>query len=784
MPDLTTFPDTLSADLDLDQLLARAVGHCQGDLGRERLRTRGCTTDLDETTRRLDATAEWVLMRTDLKPPGGGWYDPAGDWLDRLEIEGYVPEEEDVHHLRHLLRTREAVASFVAKHAEELPVWTSMVAAAPYDAACARAIDAVLDDEGHVRPDASGELTRIDKQMNDLEGGIRSTFQAALSRARAADRLDETEESVRNQRRVLAVRSEHKRAVQGVVHDQSESGRITYIEPGETVRLNNQRTELELDRRREVRRILQALAADLNTHRDMVRATHDLLAEVDACRAAAKLALEMDAVRPQLSTEPEIDLIEARHPYLVLHNRAEGKETVPLSVGLGDEIRVIAISGPNAGGKTIAMKTVGLIHLMVRHGFLVPCDERSVIGLFTTVLADLGDHQSIDDELSTYSAHLHRMRTFLETADGATLFLIDELGSGTDPALGGAMAEAVLRSLLETGARGMVTTHFGSIKRLAERDDRLRNASMVFDEAALAPTFRFHPGEPGSSYTFEIAARSGLPDLLVRMAREIAAQDDVAYDDLLQTLKAERARLEEQEATIRRQDKELKDVIRRFERTNAELAAERERMEAERQRIESDRERIVQEKVRASLRDLDKAKGEDARQALLDELEEAKKDYRSRTKTTTSDDWQEGADVYVPSLDKYGELVEEKGGNVILNVNGQRTTLPKAFVQMRERPETETSAPTRHDTSKARRRFDVETEFDLRGVSADDARRLMMQYIDQSLLNDVDAIRIIHGHGTGRVKQAVRRVAKDYDHVIAEVASEGENDGVTRIRFR
>ncbi len=407
-------------------------------------------------------------------------------------------------------------------------------------------INQVLDEEGLVKSNASSELARIRKSIGERRRESDRKFYNYLNELRKQGFLRDNEEGYYNGRRTLAVMVEHKSEVEGFVHGKSESGRTIFIEPSHVMGVNNELAELEIDEHREVARILRELCATLHPLATTLRNGAELLVTVDFLRARALFAVKLNAVLPRINYEGELELINARHPLLYLQNKGVGKKTIPLSVHLHSKQRLLVISGPNAGGKTIALKTTGLLQAMLQSGLLVPADEGSSFGFFDQLLVDIGDAQSIENELSTYSAKLKSMTGILSAVNKNTLVLMDEFGSGTDPELGSAIAEAVLESLVASGTRGIITSHFGNVKVLAEHLNGSVNGSMLFSMETLEPRYELSVGEPGSSYTFEVAEKTGFPKQLIQRARQKVSQEKLRLSTLLAEVQDQKTRLREE----------------------------------------------------------------------------------------------------------------------------------------------------------------------------------------------------------------------------------------------
>ncbi len=428
-------------------------------------------------------------------------------------------------------------------------------------------IDEIIDETGAVKDSASEALAEIRMKLYRKRNDLRRMFDRIVSRLNKLGHLADIEESFMNGRRVLAVMAEQKRTVKGVLHSESDSRKTSFIEPEETHELNNEIFSLEYEETKEVYRILRELTKKLNVYAPLLKSYHDIAGEYDFIRAKGKLAADMNGVYPQLKDRAHNHLKNAYHPLLFLYNKANGKKTYPTDILLNDEHSILVISGPNAGGKTVTMKTVGLLQVMLQSGLLIPARADSTMGIFKQILIHIGDTQSIEFELSTYSSHLKNMKHFIENANGKTLFFIDELGSGSDPNLGGAFAEVIMEELAFKHAFGIVTTHYLNLKVMANKVKGIINGAMQFDEENLLPLYKLQIGKPGSSYTFSIAERIGLDKKLISRARKLVDEDQFRLDKLLNRTEQDMQKLEEEKHTLQKLLKENEQLKKEMQRT-------------------------------------------------------------------------------------------------------------------------------------------------------------------------------------------------------------------------
>ena len=439
-------------------------------------------------------------------------------------------------------------------------------------------INRIIGDDGRVVDNASDDLARIRMALYRKRNEQRRSFERILSKLQKAGYIADIEESFLNGRRVLAIYAEHKRIVKGILHGESDTRRTSFIEPEETIEINNEIFSLENDERDEEYRILRELTARLAVHAPLLRQYMEILGEFDFIRAKSKLAQQMDAHMPHVKDSSGIHLVKASHPLLLLYNKKDGKKVIPLDLTLDEKNRILVISGPNAGGKTVCLKTTGLLQMMVQAGLLVPAHPESTFGIFKQLMIHIGDTQSIEFELSTYSSHLKNMKHFMEEANGRTLFFIDELGSGSDPNLGGAFAEVFLEQLLKRHAYGIVTTHYLNLKVMASKTSGIINGAMAFDEKHLLPEYKLNIGKPGSSYTFSIAERIGLSKDLINRAKELVDENHFTLDKLLNRTEQDLRKLETKEKDLQKLIKE-NDALKKT--LTQQLDKERHRQQVE-----------------------------------------------------------------------------------------------------------------------------------------------------------------------------------------------------------
>lgn len=482
-----------------------------------------------------------------------------------LSIPGSMLSGEQWLPVRRLAdNTKNIFRWFDTEKRESFPALAKIIAGTHYEKFIMEAIDQILDESGNVKDSASEDLQRIRMSLFRRRNELRRMFEKVVARLAKAGYSADIDESFSNGRRVVAVFSEHKRQVKGILHGESDSRKTAFIEPEETIELNNEVAALEHDEIREVQKILRELTSTLSPYAGLLQQYLEIAGEFDFARAKAKLALDMNGQLPDLVNSAHVALTDAYHPLLLLYNKSSGKKTIPVTLTLDDKNRILVISGPNAGGKTVTMKTIGLNQIMLQSGLLVPVSPLSQMGIFKQLFIHIGDTQNLEFELSTYSSHLLHMKHFIETANGRTLFFIDELGSGSDPNLGGAFAEVIMEELSRKHAFGIVTTHYLNLKVMANHTQGILNGAMQFDEVNLMPMYKLVVGKPGSSYTFAIAERIGLPKHLISKARKLVDDDHFKLDRLLNSTEKDLQQLDQEK-------KELQRLLRENEKLKKEM---------------------------------------------------------------------------------------------------------------------------------------------------------------------------------------------------------------------
>lgn len=594
------YPESASVQLEFNKIKDLLVNYCQAEHARDKAKQLRIHTRQEFIELELKQSHEYRQLIVN------GIYFP-NDYilnlskeLKLLSIPGAVLTGEQFMQLRKLAESMEKIFRwFDSERRIAYQGLAKVIDGTYYEKMIIELIDDVLDDYGQVKDNASDELKNIRLSLYRKRNELRRLFEKIVSKLNKAGYLADIEESFMNGRRVVAIFAEQKRTIKGILHGESDSRKTAFVEPEETIELNNEVHELENAERKEVYRILRELTAKLSVYASLLTNYHAVIGEYDFIRAKAKLGIEIKGEYPLLTDKSHIHLVEAYHPLLYLYNQKAGKSTIPVSVTLDDNKRILVISGPNAGGKTVTMKTVGLLQMMVQSGLLVPVHPSSQFGIFKQLMIHIGDTQSLEFELSTYSSHLLHMKYFMENANGRTLFFIDELGSGSDPSLGGAFAEVILQELAKKHAIGIVTTHYLNLKVMAGKTAGILNGAMAFDEKNLQPQYKLIIGKPGSSYTFSIAERIGLDKNLINRARQLVDEDQYRLDKLLNRTEQDLRDLEKKERGLQQLLKENEKLKKEMQQT---LEKERHRQQVE---LLKEQNRISEQRI-AYLKDMER----------------------------------------------------------------------------------------------------------------------------------------------------------------------------------
>jgi DNA mismatch repair protein MutS2 len=550
---------------EFEQIKNHAQAYCISAMGAKLIQESKPTDSYENMMLLLNKTSDWKNIIDNGEPFVADGFEDISRELNILRIENAVLSAEQFIKILTLVHTTKRILFFYNEKQIMYPNAALTAANITYEKQISLLIENVFDNFGVVKSSASIELASIRKTLQRKRSETDKIYNQLIAKYKKNGWVSEFDESTRNGRRVISINAEQKRSLQGIVHDISATGKTAYIEPEEVVEINNIVLQLELEERQEILRILRDLTQQMRQYSTALTQYYNLISETDFLRAKALFAIHIKACKPLVSSNPFVDLKNAKHPLLVLQHNKSGKKTVPFSLLLNTQNRILVISGPNAGGKTVCMKATALLQIMLQAGFLICADDNSVCGFFSNFLIDIGDSQSLAYELSTYASRLQKMKTFLQVAGPKSLFIIDEFGTGTDPELGGALAESILVALNQKKSFGLITTHFLNLKVQADRTPGLLNGSMLFDQIKLEPMFELIVGKPGSSYTFVVAERSGLPKKVIDNARNKVSKNHVLLENLLQQVEHDKSLIESKLKQIEKAEKQLNDLLEKYE---------------------------------------------------------------------------------------------------------------------------------------------------------------------------------------------------------------------------
>ena len=761
------YPHNIEQKIDFQVIRDGLKGCCMSSLGKERVDAMQWLTHYPTVRDLLARVREMMAVLTDpaLAFPHGEIYD-LREALSRIRIEGLFMDEAELFSLRKMLDYAGQLERFFATlDKAKYPLLSQESGDGWLNSLESRvesresnigfliaSIDAILDRYGKMRDNASPELARIRKEISASQGSVSRALNAILRQAQAEGILDkDAAPTMREGRLVLPVPPAYKRKIGGIVHDESATGKTVFIEPQQVVEANNHIRELEGEERRERMRILMAITAEIRPQVPQILETETYLGEVDFLRAKALFAIDMHAIVPEISKKPMIDWREAYHPVLLLNFRRQGKTVVPLTIRLTDN-RILVISGPNAGGKSVCLKTVAMLQYMLQCGLPVPMSEASQMGFFKQLLIDIGDEQSIEDDLSTYSSHLRNMKHFVRYADAQTLLLIDEFGTGTEPMIGGAIAEAVLSQLNEQHAFGVITTHYGNLKHLAERTEGIINGAMLYDRGQLKPLFQLSIGQAGSSFAVEIARQIGLPETIIQRATEIVGEEHIDYDKHLQDIARDKRYWENKRQNIRQKEKHLEEKIAHYEEQMAGIKAKKRAIIEEANAEAADLLRKSNATIERTIREIKEAKAEKkATQAARQKVETLK------TKVTASSLTAKRSDS--KAIQQQSGPTAKRSNNKVLRDLSELKVLtknPAKLIQEQGAKSQDQRRVSNVADELRRRKLSFSRELDIRGLRVDEALEAVMAYVDDALMVNAEQVSILHGTGTGALKQVVR----------------------------
>ncbi len=812
--------------LGFDKIKESLALRCSTRYARERVESERVSTNPRTILKRLTLTDEMRLIcMFEQSFPSEGYIDSI-DYLKPLETDSSVLGLENLQKLRTFLENLQALLTFFKKcSAEQYPNLKEMAAPVLFFPEIAQKLNLILDKSGEIRENATPELYHICRTIHEKENSISRKIQSILRKAQEEGIADsEATVSVRDGRMLIPVSSGNKRKLSGFVYDESASGKTVFIEPAAVVELNNEVKELYFAKQREIYRILREFSDFIRPYLQDLISGARFVGEIDFIRAKGMVAMQMEAGKPILSADNELKIVKGRHPLLEAALKREKKEIVPLTLTLSPQKHILVISGPNAGGKSVCLKTTGILQYMFQWGMLVPASEVSEFRIFKDIFIDIGDEQSIENDLSTYSSHLTNMRSLLLSASKDTLVLIDEFGSGTEPAAGGAIAETILSHLEAKGAYGVITTHYTNLKLYAESSSGTINGAMLFDTANIRPLYKLETGLPGNSFAFELARKIGLPENIVKEAEERAGTSYVDMEKQLRKISKNRRQLDERLMRIKHTDKTLENITDRYQKELEEIQATKRAIIAEAKREAEEILSQANRKIEATIKNIKEAQAEKERTKLArKELEEfnrsLKEEQSSSSDKKIADKMQQlierkkrkeerkkreleraanggengagtgsaqneataeerpvkvGDKVRIKDKGLIGEVIQTGKGNFTISIGNISTKVPAGMVERISNNEYNATVGKQskpmssniYSSDFSEKRLNFKPSIDIRGERLADALEIVSRYIDDALMVGIDQVKILHGKGNGILKEEIRVYLKTVPGVI------------------
>lgn len=774
------YPSNIEKKIGFDIIKEELKTYCQTERGLELVENLSFLDDVEEINRLTSLTEEFMYILEHINSfPQSNFLNIQRE-IDKLKVEGYYLSEEELYNVLLFSRTVIGITSFfAATEPEEFPQLKSLFQDFYMDKRLPQKIGWVISDKGTLKNDASPELQRIRKDIIDAGSKLRNKVNRLLTSYKEKGFIDEEHlNTIRNGRHVIPVKSEFKRQIPGLIHDESSTGQTTFLEPSAIFDANNEVIELQLEEKREIKRILMEISREVSAHLMELIQALSILGEIDFIRSKAKLSNRLGSVKPKLSSKKEFQIQKAFHPLLLLQTK-DKSTVVPLSVQLNADKRILIISGPNAGGKSVCLKTSGLLIYMLQCGLPVPVDPSSTFGTFKQIFVDIGDDQSIENDLSTYSSHLTNMKHFLFYANKNTLFLIDEFGTGTDPEYGGAIAESVLEKLHEAGAYGIVTTHYSNLKKLGEIMPSVENGAMLFDDLELKPLYQLSIGQPGNSYAMEIAEKIGLEKSVIQRAESLLGKDRLDYDKALKELGKEKSQIIKEKNEILGNRSALEKNIADYKELKGYFETEKKKIL---KKAHEEAQAIIDQankSVERTIADIKKSEGDkkkisESRKALTETKQKSEaivKKVQKEIVPKQNRAIQEGDMVTINGEGAPGKVVKLDNGKADLLFGSLKVTAKLERLVLssapKEKKKKSSSTGSNVQSHILERGSQLNRELDIRGKRVHEVLEELDILIDDAIISSTKELRIIHGKGNGILRDAVRNHLKGYKQITA-----------------
>jgi DNA mismatch repair protein MutS2 len=796
------YPTLIEEKIGFDRIRKRLLSECHTELGRRIASEMVFMTRYEEVNYTLCMAWEFVVIKREEDSFEVGYFTDLSGVLQSIRPLGTWLTQQSFHDLRKSLETLDKTARFFRnERVIKYPLLSDRASKVLLFPELLQSIKRIIDDNGEIKDNASPRLHEIRQELRSVQQSLSKRIQRVLDKARA-DGLVESDASpsIRDGRLVIPVEARNKRKINGIIHDESATGKTAYIEPSEVVEANNRIRELEMEEKREVVKILIELTSLIRPRADEMVESFGFLGLIDFLRSKSVLTAQLKAINPVVKNECVVQWRNALHPLLYLAFRKEGKQVVPLNIELTESDRILLISGPNAGGKSVCLKTVGLIQYMLQCGLPVPVNESSVMGIFDDVFIDIGDEQSLDNDLSTYSSHLMNMKHFLRHAGEKSLLLIDEFGTGTEPQIGGAIAEAILEQLNTAGAFGVITTHYSNLKHFASQTAGIMNAAMLFDQQNMQPLFSLHIGKPGSSYAVEMARKIGIPESVIKSASDKIGQDTLDFDKHLREIIRDKSYWERKREDIRKQNKQIETLQASYEESLKKVKEERKRIiddaksqaamlldktnatientirqireaEAEKEKTRLIRRTFEEVKEEVSnagnddevIRKMEKILRRENRKVNEIKPGKAEKGNEQKPAVKKQSPILAGDTVRMLSRDAYAEVLSVKGNKLELALGQIRISVKTDEVEKVSRKEARKASSgaarlsANFNADIQKRKLNFKHDIDLRGMRGEEAVAAVTTFMDDAVMVGASTVRILHGTGTGALRQLIRQ---------------------------
>lgn len=796
------YPEKLfESKLSLPEIRNWLEEDCMTIMGKERIKDISFSTNVDQIKlwQEQNEIFKHLIDSDSLYPRI--FFEDIRPYLRKARVANSFLEPEELFHIRHLLELSDQWLEFFDD--DETGIYEKLNVARPALESrdiIVNLIIEVIDSKGEIRDDASEKLREIRSDIQVIESRVRKSMHNTYQNAKDKGYLaEQTEITIRNGRLVIPMAVENKRAIRGYVHAHSSTGQTAFVEPSEVFEMNNELQDLITEERREIIRILTEVTREIRSHIDEINISMHFLADMDVIRSRAKLGIRIDAEFPRISKNRNLALIDAKHPLLYVHHKAIDKEVVPLNLTIGEKDRILLISGPNAGGKSVALTTLGITVYMYQCGLPVSISEKSEMIIFDDIFIDIGDEQSIENDLSTYSSHLTNMREMLNHAGGKSLILLDEFGTGTDPQFGGAIAEVILEELNKKKCKGLINTHYSNLKAFADKTDGLLNGAMLFDLDKMEPLYKLEVGKPGSSFAFEVAEKIGLPSQLLDKAKNNIGYSQIEYDRMLNELEAEKKELEELNKKLTQKDASLDKVATQYRRMKDKLQLERKELIEQAKKEAAGIVKGANKRIEKTIREIrelqaDKGKTKELRENLnryLDNTEESLENFKTEAQKPKEEKKEVpkgpigvGDVVEMSDSGAKGEVINIKGKEAEIAIGNIRSYVKLNKLQKLSGPVKSKKKESAGYNSLSK--VDLNSfspNLDIRGKRANDAIDELDKFIDRALMAGLKELSILHGKGDGILRKVIREQLKEYSqvtHFESEHVERG-GDGITLV---